>query len=126
MRTYSVNFNGEEVKLPKYTFDIANKIEKQEVTNSGTSKFQDKCKSMYSLIESLLGRDRISELIGSFKDSDPNDINILYLLIVQAYSDPVEQFNMESTQKVIDNANLDSLKDFLTVFEKASKVKTDR
>lgn len=126
MREYTVNFNEEEVKLPKYTFDIANKIEKQEVTNSGNSKFQDKCRSMHSLLESLLGKEKISELLGSFKDSDPNDINILYLSIVQAYSDPVEQFNMESTQRTIDNANLDSLKDFLTVFEKASKVKTDK
>ena len=36
---YSMTVNGMVIELPKYTFDIADKIERQEVVNSGTSKF---------------------------------------------------------------------------------------
>lgn len=40
---------------------------------------------MYKFESELIGKQKLSELIGDFNDCDPNDINLLYLKIVASY-----------------------------------------
>ena len=76
--TYTANFEGNIIELPDYTFNIADKLERQESVNSGNSKLKDKCKSMYDLITDLIGTELITTLLGKFNESDPIRMNILY------------------------------------------------
>lgn len=120
---YTLNFNGEEVQLPKYSFTIANKLEKQEGMNVGNASYQDKCKGMYNVIADIIGKDKIKDLIGTFLQCDPNEINILYLKVLETYNTPLNDFNMQRTNDMIDNANIESLKELLVTAEKAAKLK---
>ena len=120
---YILNFKGEEVELPKYRFTIANKLEKQEDMNVGNASYQDKCKGMYNVVSDIIGKDRIKDLIGTFLQCDPNEINILYLKVLETYNTPLNDFNMQRTNEMIDNANIESLKELLVTAEKAAKLK---
>ena len=78
---YSIVLNGTEVNLPNYSFTTANKIEEIEISNNNAAKkFKDKCNLMYKFESELIGKQKLSELIGDFNDCDPNDINLLYFL----------------------------------------------
>ena len=120
---YILNFKGEEVELPKYSFTIANKLEKQEDMNVGNASYQDKCKGMYNVVADIIGKEKIKGLIGTFLQCDPNEINILYLKVLETYNAPLNDFNMQRTNEMIDNANIESLKELLVTAEKAAKLK---
>lgn len=120
---YILNFNGEEVELPKYSFTIANRLEKQEDMNVGNASYQDKFKGMYNVVADIIGKDKIKDLIGTFLQCDPNEINILYLKVLETYNTPLTDFNMQRTNDLIDNANIESLKELLVTAEKAAELK---
>ena len=120
---YILNFKGEEVELPKYSFTISNKLEKQEDMNAGNASYQDKCKGMYNVVADIIRKDKIKDLIGTFLQCDPNEINILYLKVLETYNTPLNDFNMQRTNEMIDNANIESLKELLVTAEKAAKLK---
>jgi hypothetical protein len=109
--------------LPQYTFAIADMIEKQEVINSGNTKFKDKCKSMYDLLSKLLGEDAITNLVGKFTESDPNTINIFYLMVVRAYAKPLEEYNEENATIDLDKYQVDKIVNLVEALDKASKIK---
>ena len=110
---YSMTVTGMVIELPKYTFDIAEKIERQEVVNSGTSKFKDKCKSMYATICSIIGEDKVADAIGTFNETDPNLINIMYLLLIKAYNYSIEEFNQNMLTYSLQNTSVMDITKFL-------------
>ena len=120
---YSMTVNGMVIELPKYTFDIAEKIERQEIVNSGTSKFKDKCKSMYSTICSIIGDDKVSETIGSFNETDPNLINIMYLELIKAYNKPIEEFNQNNLTDSLQNSGIEDITKLLNSLQNIDKLK---
>ena len=91
--------------------------------NVGNASYQDKCKGMYNVVSDIIGKDRIKDLIGTFLQCDPNEINILYLKVLETYNTPLNDFNMQRTNDMIDNANIESLKELLVTAEKAAKLK---
>ena len=120
---YSMTVNGMVIELPKYTFDIAEKIERQEIVNSGTSKFKDKCKSMYSTICSIIGDDKVSDTIGSFNETDPNLINIMYLELIKAYNKPIEEFNQNNLTDSLQNSGIEDITKLLNSLQNIDKLK---
>ena len=120
---YSMTVNGMVIELPKYTFDIAEKIERQEVVNSGTSKFKDKCKSMYVTICSIIGDDKVSETIGAFNETDPNLINIMYLELIKAYNKPIEEFNQNNITDSLQNSGIEDITKLLNSLQNIDKLK---
>ena len=120
---YSMTVNGMVIELPKYTFDIAEKIERQEIVNSGTSKFKDKCKSMYSTICSIIGDDKVSETIGAFNETDPNLINIMYLELIKAYNKPIEEFNQNNLTDSLQNSGIEDITKLLNSLQNIDKLK---
>jgi hypothetical protein len=123
MANYYITYAGQEYDLPQYTFAIADMIEKQEVINSGNTKFKDKCKSMYDLLSKLLGEDAITNLVGKFTESDPNTINIFYLMVVRAYAKPLEEYNEENATIDLDKYQVDKIVNLVEALDKASKIK---
>lgn len=120
---YTLNYGGESFELPPYNFSIADKLEKQEVINAGNGRFRDKCNSMYILITELLGKDTVEKLIGKFADCDPNEINIIYLLITRTYSKPLAEYTQSESFESLENPQIDKLIELVNAFDKASKLK---
>lgn len=123
MANYYITYAGQEYDLPQYTFAIADMIEKQEVINSGNAKFKDKCKSMYDLLSKLLGEETLTNLVGKFNDSDPNTINIFYLMVARAYAKPLEEYNEENATIDLDKYQVDKIVNLVEALDKASKIK---
>lgn len=120
---YTLNYGGESFELPPYNLSIADKLEKQEAINTGNGRFRDKCNSMYILITELLGKDTVENLIGKFVDCDPNEINIVYLLITRAYSKPLTEYTQNESFESLENPQIDKLIDLVNAFDKASRLK---
>lgn len=124
--TYTANFEGNIIELPDYTFNIADKLERQESVNSGNSKLKDKCKSMYDLITDLIGTELITTLLGKFNESDPNRINILYLSIINAYNKPLQDFSESSVDDKINMEQIDKIVSLVSALEKAQNIKVNK
>ena len=124
--TYTANFEGNIIELPDYTFNIADKLERQESVNSGNSKLKDKCKSMYDLITDLIGTELITTLLGKFNESDPNRINILYLSIINAYNKPLQDFSESSVDDKINMEQIDKIVTLVSALEKAQNIKVNK
>ena len=122
MTDYRIEYGGNEYELPKYSFLISEKLEKQEEINKGVSNFKSKCKQMYNLIADILGADVTKEIIGEFSSTDPNEINILYLKIVKAYSKPIEDFNEDTISNSLDNLTVDKIIELTKAVEKANSL----
>ena len=121
--TYTLTYNNQMVEIPNYNFSIAELIEKQELVNASKSKFKDKCRSMYSTIEGIIGCSKIEELIGKFEDCDPNEINILYLQILKTYNEPLENYKDSDVYTRLDNFQIEKLTSLVDALDKASKMK---
>ena len=124
--TYTANFEGNIIELPDYTFNIADKLERQESVNSGNSKLKDKCKSMYDLITDLIGTELITTLLGKYNESDPNRINILYLSIINAYNKPLQDFSESSVDDKINKEQIDKIVSLVSALEKAQNIKVNK
>lgn len=122
MTDYRIEYGGNEYELPKYSFLISEKLEKQEEINKGVSNFKSKCKQMYNLIADILGADVTKDIIGEFSSTDPNEINILYLKIVKAYSKPIEDFNEDTISNSLDNLTVDKIIELTKAVEKANSL----
>lgn len=121
--TYELNYGGEVIELPAYTFEIADRLERQESVNFGNTKFKDKCKAMYELIKYLIGADNTKRLLGDFAKVDPNEINIVYMKIVRAYSSPLNEFS-ESNFDQIDYSKVDKVVELINALDKAQNIKS--
>lgn len=124
--TYTANFEGNIIDLPDYSFNIADKLERQESVNSGNGKLKDKCKSMYDLITDLIGTELTTTLLGKFNESDPNRINILYLSIINAYNKPLQDFSESSVDEKINLEQIDKIVNLVTALEKAQNIKVNK
>ena len=124
--TYKANFEGNIIDLPDYSFNIADKLERQESVNSGNSKLKDKCKSMYDLITDLIGAELTTTLLGKFNESDPNRINILYLSIINAYNKPLQDFSESSVDDKINMEQIDKIVSLVSALEKAQNIKVNK
>ena len=119
---YLVSFNGTELELPNYNFTIAAKIEEIEANNkkSSSMKFKEKCRKMYNFEVELLGKDKMKNIIGEFDTCDPNDINILYLGIVNCYNQPISQYTQEQTDAQLNDSNLSKVIELVNAMDKVA------
>ena len=124
--TYTANFEGNIIELPDYTFNIADKLERQESVNYGNGKLKDKCKSMYDLITDLIGTELTTTLLRKFNESDPNRINILYLSIINAYNKPLQDFSESSVDDKINMEQIDKIVSLVSALEKAQNIKVNK
>lgn len=110
---YEVRLNDRVIALPKYSFKIAGMLEAQETMNSSTDSLIAKCKSMYSLFCELLTENTVKDILGEFDSCDPNEINLLYLDIINSYNSPL----MEK-QTMQNNSNLDKIGENMSRIDK--------
>ena len=121
---YSLNYKNEIVLLPPYNFSIADRIEKQDSMNiSGNVSMKDRCQSMYNIISEIIGKEKTTEMIGTFKTADPNDISILYSEIVKSYRKPLKEYTSETAMNQMEDAQIEKLVQMMEFIEKAQKIK---
>lgn len=119
---YNINYNDTVVTLPKYSLKIAEMLEQQDKINSSPIKFREKCKTMFTTLENIIGNEKISELLGKFEECDPNDINLLYLSVVKAYGEPLNSYNTDSVYNSLNDMHVDKLTRLMDALEKAQKL----
>lgn len=115
---YSITIEGKTYSLPKYSMQIAEKIEGQNLLNGGNQKYRDRCRSMYNLCSELLSKESVIELMGEFKDIDPNILNIIYLEIVNQYQTPLNDYQSDQTQDQLKKYDIDKLIEVVKTTEK--------
>ena len=119
---YNINYNETVVTLPKYSLKIAEMLEQQDKINSSPIKFREKCKTMFTTLENIIGNEKISELLGKFEECDPNDINLLYLSVIKAYGEPLNSYNTDSVYNSLNDMQVDKLTRLMEALEKANKL----
>ncbi len=123
MINYNVIINNTEYDLPDYTLDIAEKLENVDRANTSSRSLRDKCKGIYALITQLLGEETTKEIVGDFSKVDPNKLNIIYLRIVDAYNNPLNNFETERRAQTLDDAGFTKI---MSVVETLSKLDFDK
>lgn len=119
---YSVVFNGRTVALKNYNVDVAEKIEKHIKLSESSTSVRASLQSLYNTISSLLEDSNvINELVGNFNDCDPNDLNILYTLIVDSYEKPLDDFEQNRSASAFDNIGVNKLVGIADSIEKIQK-----
>ena len=122
MTNYSITLEatGETIHLPDYTVDIAEKIESVMLYADTKARFRDKIKKMYDFLANLLGKEKVAEQFGKFETCDPNDINLLFLRITDAYNRPVADYNDDKIVEKLDKTQIDKLS---KIVDSADKIK---
>lgn len=116
---YKVELNGNSYDLPKYSVDIAEKLEKVDQGNRSGVDFKTKCKNMYNVCVDLLGADCVFKIMGTLKDCDPNDLNIAYLKICSVYNQPLNEYSTDDLQDLVNNPQFTKLLELGKLAEKA-------
>ena len=120
---YTIVKNGEVIELPKYSMKIAGELEAVDLLNQKVSEpFKSKCKKMYEFCSSLIGKEKVADLIGKFEESDPNEINVLYLNIVNCYNKPIEEYTQASASEKMNSMEVDKMIELLNAIGKSDKV----
>ena len=120
---YQINVNGSTYALPTYNIKIMQMLDEQEKKNNDTSlDILDKLKSLYNTCESLIPN--LSAIIGSFDSLDPNELNLVYLNIIQAYSKPVNSHNNDEAKTKIQDAlsSIEGADKMIELMEKLEKL----
>ena len=122
MTNYSITWEatGETIHLPDYTVDIAEKIESVMLYADTKARFRDKIKKMYDFLDKLLGKEVVVGQFGKFENCDPNDINLLFLKITDAYNRPVSDYNEDKIVEKLDKTQIDKLS---KIVDSADKIK---
>ena len=122
MTNYNITWEatGETIHLPDYTVDIAEKIESVMLYADTKARFRDKIKKMYDFLANLLGKEKVVEQFGKFEACDPNDINLLFLRITDAYNRPVSDYNEDKIVEKLDKTQIDKLS---KIVDSADKIK---
>lgn len=120
---YQINVNGSTYSLPTYNIKIMQMLDEQEKKNNDASvDILDKLKSLYNTCESLIPN--LSAIIGSFDSLDPNELNLVYLNIIQAYSEPVNSHNNDEAKTKIQDAlsSIEGADKMVELIEKLEKL----
>lgn len=120
---YQINVNGSTYALPAYNIKIMQMLDEQEKKNNDASvDILDKLKSLYNTCESLIPN--LSAIIGSFDSLDPNELNLVYLNIIQAYSEPVNSHNNDEAKTKIQDAlsSIEGADKMVELIEKLEKL----
>lgn len=106
---YSVNLNNKDIILPRYSVAIFEKLEDYVKFSEGNASGKDKLAKLYKTLADIIGKDTVEDVIGSFKECDPNELNLLWLKVRDAYSAPVEDYTSTSASETIDKYQLAEL-----------------
>ena len=120
---YEIMTNTDKiVQLPNYTIKLAESIEAvSSFTENPNNKFREKIKKMYNFLETIISKEIMDEDIGSFNTCDPNNVNLMFLKVVDSYNSPVTEFNTDKISDRLDNIPLDKVANLIESADKLNK-----
>jgi len=117
---YSIVHDGVKIELPKYTFDIDDKIAKMtEEINRGGS-LRKISKRIFDFCAELIGVEELIKIVGDFDSCDPNELQILYRDMLSAYAEPLVQYEQEKLNGIYD---FDTIEKVMDVAERAQAIR---
>lgn len=120
---YEITNNaGDIISLPAYTIKLAESIETvASFVDAPNNKFRDKIKKMYNFLETIIPKENIEEDIGSLNECDPNNVNLMFLKVVDAYNSPISEFNTDKISDKLDTIQIDKVVNLIESADKLSK-----
>lgn len=123
MSSYEITLeNGNMLELPKYSMNIAKKLENADNVNASQQSFERKTKAVYDTISDIIGKDKVKEIIGTFAEVDPNAVYILYMRIVREYNRPIDDFNRENLEQKMQENHVGDITAIVDAAERAKKL----
>ena len=120
---YEITNNaGDIISLPAYTIKLAESIETvASFVDNPNNKFRDKIKKMYNFLETIIPKENIEEDIGSLNECDPNNVNLMFLKVVDAYNSPIAEFNTDKISDKLDTIQIDKVVNLIESADKLNK-----
>lgn len=123
MRDYSIVHCGKTYELEPYSIRIADEVEKVGAKNASNITMREKCKGLYDFIVAVIGKDATKEVCGELSSSDPNELNIVFLKIVNAYNKPLYEYQSE---QATERLNVEEVDRITKLMETMSKIDIDK
>ena len=114
---YSFVFQNKSYNLPNYNVEMVRKLETLDEQGANASS-SEQLQLLYNYINETLGDEVTNGLLGDFDNADPNEVNIVYISIVNAYHKPLtehelkeresemkENFKAVQSEKIVDLMN---------------------
>ena len=114
---YSFVFQNKSYNLPNYNVEMVRKLEALDEQSANASS-SEQLQLLYNYINETLGEEVTNGLLGDFDNADPNEVNIVYISIVNAYHKPIaehelkeresemkENFKAVQSEKIVDLMN---------------------
>lgn len=118
---YTIYFGNKEVRLPNYSFDIAEMLETVGAINNSNRAYKEKCSEVYEFEKKLLGESTVNELVGEFNSCDPNDIQLLFMGIVDCYNQPIKQKRDEQLKNALNRTDFSKISKLMEIADKLNK-----
>jgi hypothetical protein len=97
-------------------------MEKLSQELEAATSVKDKLKKKYDFIQKIIDKEAMIDLVGKFNDADPNDINIIFDMIINEYDRPYNEHTMQERMAEFEAFNTDGVKAITELSENISKI----
>ena len=122
---YSFVYQNKTYNLPAYNVEMVRKLETLDEQGANASS-SEQLQMLYNYINETLGDEVTNGLLGDFDNADPNEVNIVYISIVNAYHRPLEEHELkERESEVKENfkaVQSEKIVDLMNALSKASEM----
>lgn len=122
---YSFVFKGKTYELPNYNVEMVRKLEELDERGANASA-SEQLQLLYNYVNETLGEEVTNTILGDFDNADPNEVNMIYMDIVNAYHRPLEERELKEREaQVKDNfkaVQSDKIIDLMSALSNASNM----
>lgn len=97
---YSFVFKGKTYELPNYNVEMVRKLEELDERGANASA-SEQLQLLYNYVNETLGEEVTNTILGDFDNADPNEINMIYMDIVNAYHRPLEERELKERESQV-------------------------
>lgn len=97
---YSFVFKGKTYELPNYNVEMVRKLEELDARGANASA-SEQLQLLYNYVNETLGEEVTNTILGDFDNADPNEINMIYMDIVNAYHRPLEERELKERESQV-------------------------
>ena len=94
---YSFVFKGKTYELPNYNVEMVRKLEELDERGANASA-SEQLQLLYNYVNETLGEEVTNTILGDFDNADPNEVNMIYMDIVNAYHRPLEERELKERE----------------------------
>lgn len=122
---YSFVYQKKTYELPAYNVEMVRKLETLDEQCVNISR-SEQVQLLYNYVNDTLGEEVTKELLSDFENSDPNEVNVIYSSIVNAYNKPLEQYELKERESEMKEnfkaVQSEKIVDLMNALSKASEM----